>query len=191
MARHYRNIFLTGISGSGKSSVGLKLARILNAKFYDTDSVIESNLGMSVTEIFLRRGEKYFRRVERATLQALIKKNATKLTRGRVIALGGGTLISPASRRLVNASGELVYLKISCATAATRLWRSHNRPLLMKQSNEPLSHTAITQRLRDQLRARLPHYKEAGIRVSTSQKSTQEIAKEIICRLGHVKCHIK
>ena len=163
------------------------MARILNANFYDLDSVIESNQNMSVIEIFLKRGERHFRKVERTTLQKLIKKNTTATTGVRVIALGGGTLVSAENRKLVNGCGALVYLKISCADAAKRLSHTRNRPLLMKNSGEPLSQNAITQRLRGQLRARLSHYQEAGLRISTSKKSTLKIAKEIIRRLGFAK----
>lgn len=187
MTRHKRNIFLTGISGSGKSSVGLELARILNAKFYDLDSVIESNQNLSTIEIFRTSGERYFRKVERTTLQKLIKKHATVTAGVRVIALGGGTLVSAENRKLVNNSGKLVYLKISCAAAAKRLSYTRNHPLLMKNSGEPLSQSAIAKRLRVQLKTRLAHYQEADIKISTSRKSTQKIAKEIIRRHGPAK----
>ena len=188
MASQGRNIFLTGISGSGKSTVGRKLAQTLNVKFYDTDSLIESKEKMSVAEIFQMNGERYFRRVEQDILREIIKKKHSKQSQGRVVALGGGALVSPETRRLVNVCGELVYLKVSCAIAAARLGRSHNRPLLMTQSNQRLSITAVTKRLRDQLRARLPHYKKAAISVSTSQKGAQVISKEIIRRLNLGNC---
>ena len=83
------NIALTGLMGSGKSSVGRTLSRLLRRKFIDTDALIEEREGLTVNEIFTQKGEEYFRRVE----QELIKEIFTEP--GQVVSLGGGDCGKP------------------------------------------------------------------------------------------------
>jgi len=164
------NIYLSGFMGSGKSSVGLALARRLGLGFLDLDRQVERRAGLSLPRLF-ERGEEAFRRLESSAL-----RQASRL-RGRVVALGGGALLDPCNRRLVKGSGILVSLVCS----ERELWRRLKpelalRPLL--QGPKPRS------RLRALLRNRRRLYASADLRVSTTGRSPEQAAVIIARRLG-------
>ena len=121
-------IFLIGMMGSGKSTVGKILADEMGLPFVDLDSFIENKENKTITEIFNQNGESYFRKLES---EALAKSNSKKA----VIACGGGTILSKSNRKLLQ-SGKVVYLKATISTLAKRLERAKNRPLLDKTDIE-------------------------------------------------------
>jgi chorismate synthase len=118
------HLYLCGLSGSGKSTVGQLVAKSLGLPFFDLDVEIERATGQSVREIFSKEGEAAFRALEIATLR--------KLSAGQpsVIALGGGTIMSAAARDLLRRSGDTVWLQVPVATLAARLTGDTTRPLL-------------------------------------------------------------
>ena len=90
------NLVLTGMMGSGKSTVGKSLAKKLKLKFVDTDSIIEKSQKKTIAEIFDKKGENYFRKVEEhVCLEILEKENLA-------IALGGGAFINPRIRKKIH-----------------------------------------------------------------------------------------
>lgn len=89
-------VFLSGISGSGKSTVGRLLANDLKVPFIDTDREIEKRLGMKVEEVFRKRGEPFFRKVESEILREIIERNEQT-----VVALGGGIIERKENRKLL------------------------------------------------------------------------------------------
>ncbi len=110
-----RIVYLTGFMGSGKSTVGPILANTLGWDFYDLDRVIEEREGLSVRDIFEKKGEEYFRELERKAF--LDMSNGDKV----IISLGGGTAASQENIDLLKKNGKLVYLKISPEAAYARL----------------------------------------------------------------------
>ncbi len=123
MAPH---LFLTGYMGSGKSTVGRKVARLLDWEFADLDAIVEAEAGRDIPSIFLSEGEAGFRSRECAAIQKVLDRAPPN--DGLVVALGGGTLTYPPSARLIDGQGTVVYLDVDAATAWARVCGS-DRPL--------------------------------------------------------------
>ena len=117
------DLVLVGAPGSGKSTVGARLAARLGLPFADVDAVIESRAGKPVSEIFADDGEPAFRAVEEATTAEL-------LDRPGVLSLGGGAVLSAATRRALRGH-RVVWLQVSAANAARRVGLNEARPLLL------------------------------------------------------------
>lgn len=166
----FGNIYLSGFMGTGKSTIGKVLAKRLKRKFIDADAVIARKAGRSIAEIFKSRGERAFREMERLFIARVSRE------RGRVVALGGGALLSSENRRLVRASGVLVNL--TCAEK--ELWirlrtRLELRPLLNGTGPRVRLRRLIKQRRKTAV---------GDFRVSTSRRSPFEAVKLIARRLG-------
>lgn len=116
-------IVLVGAPGSGKSTVGRRLAARLGLPFHDVDAVIESQVGKPVVEIFADDGEAVFRAFEEST-------TADLLSRPGVLALGGGAVLSPATRNALRGY-RVVWLQVSAPNAARRVGLNEARPLLL------------------------------------------------------------
>jgi len=120
-----RAIFI-GPMGSGKSTIGKAVARSLKLTFRDTDTEIEKLEVMSVSQIFLDKGEDYFRAVEKKVLRQELLSDDT------VLALGGGAPLSVDAQSALRAiSSKVVYLDISLASVAPRIGFNRDRPLLL------------------------------------------------------------
>ncbi len=109
------NIFITGFSGTGKTTTGREAARLLGWSFVDTDDEIVASEGMAIEDIFSRRGEDEFRRVERETL--------ARVARGcrQVVSTGGGVIMDERSRSVMDANGVVVLLEARPETLLSRL----------------------------------------------------------------------
>jgi shikimate kinase/3-dehydroquinate synthase len=118
------NLILTGFMGSGKSSVGREVARRLGRPFVDMDDVIEEREGTTVAEIFARRGEAYFRKVEKELWRELAA------SRGLVIATGGGTLVPVENRDMAEERDWVICLLADVEELVERLPDDGSRPLL-------------------------------------------------------------
>jgi shikimate kinase len=120
-----RAIFI-GPMGSGKSTIGKAVAGALGLPFRDTDSIIEEREEMPVSQIFIDKGEDYFRAVEKKVLRDEL------LNDGSILALGGGAPISvDAQSALKVSSAPVIYLDISLASVAPRIGFNRDRPLLL------------------------------------------------------------
>ena len=120
-----RAIFI-GPMGSGKSTIGKAVAGALGLPFRDTDSIIEEREKMPVSQIFIDKGEDYFRAVEKKVLRDEL------LNDGSILALGGGAPISvDAQSALKVSSAPVIYLDISLASVAPRIGFNRDRPLLL------------------------------------------------------------
>lgn len=119
-------IVLIGAPGSGKSTVGVALAAHLQWPFVDTDALIELKESRKITDLFVDRGEEYFRSVEFETLKEVLQETSA------VISLGGGAPISqPAQDAISSSNSTIVFLDVSLATAAPRVGFNRDRPLLL------------------------------------------------------------
>ena len=98
------DLILIGLPASGKTTVGRQLARRLDMPFFDCDEAIEAAAGCSVSDIFARYGESYFRQLEHRTLETLCRKE------GCVIATGGGAVLTEQNRELLRRSGTVFWL---------------------------------------------------------------------------------
>ena len=116
-------VYLVGFMGAGKTTVADALGARLGWLVEDIDDLIEAREHMSVADIFSRRGESYFRRVERAVLAARVP------VRHAVVATGGGTFADPANRSLINGDGVSIWLDVSLSQVIERLPSDGRRPL--------------------------------------------------------------
>ncbi len=163
-------IVLIGLPGSGKSTVGLQLARRLNLAFVDSDQVIEHNLGCSIREYFEREGEERFRDVEESVI------NQVTQSQTGVLSTGGGVILRPANRQRLKERGQVIYLNSSPDELFRRLRHDINRPLL--QVADPLT------RLRDLHALRNPLYREtAHFIIETGRPSVSALVNMIIMQL--------
>ncbi len=120
-------IYLVGFMGSGKSTIGRLLAHRLGWSFFDTDDEIEAAEKTSISEIFEKRGEPEFRRIE----TEIVKQHAHSVERGRpaVLALGGGVFTQPENRRILEDRGVTVWLDCPFEVVSRRTARAAHRPL--------------------------------------------------------------
>lgn len=162
-----RNIVLTGLMGTGKTSVGHALARLLNRKLVDMDTWIQTRQGQTISEIFAERGEPYFRELETALAQEL------GASENLVIATGGGALVNPANR-VAFANAEIICLDASVEEILSRLNGAQDRPLLQGVPRT---------RIQELLDARREAHNSIAFHVQTDQRTPEEIAQEIADRL--------
>jgi shikimate kinase len=119
-------IILIGPMGSGKTTIGQQLAKDFNLAFKDTDQMIESQTGRTVSDIFIEDGEEEFRALEKIILRTGLLEDGT------ILSLGGGACVSVDAQSALRASGAfVVYLKISLSQVSSRVGFNQGRPLLM------------------------------------------------------------
>ncbi|MBC8400887.1 MAG: shikimate kinase [Candidatus Marinimicrobia bacterium] len=118
------NIFLIGMMGSGKSTVGRLLAKKLSLLFVDLDLEIEAGEGLTIAAIFNKNGAERFRQLEREYLENVIRHT------GQVIATGGGIILDHHNRQRIISNGVAVLLRCQMKTLSNRLKNIHDRPLL-------------------------------------------------------------
>lgn len=127
-------IFLVGMPGSGKSTLGRQLASELNLPFVDLDQVIEQHEGKSISDIFRQHGEDYFRRVESELLNAWAARPDAY-----VMATGGGAPCFYNGMDKLNSAGVTLYLHVPIETLVQRTKNKQHRPLLANESSEELT----------------------------------------------------
>lgn len=158
---------MVGLPGSGKTTVGRQLARRLRLPFFDSDHVIEQQLGCSIREYFEREGEERFRDVEESVLDQLTQKPLG------VLSTGGGIVLRANNRQHLRQRCRVVYLNSTPDELFRRLRHDVNRPLL--QVADPLS------RLRDLHTIRDPLYREtAHFIIETGRPSVASLVNMIL-----------
>jgi shikimate kinase len=166
------NLYLIGMMGAGKTTIGQQLAASLGYQFFDTDSVVEQATGQSVSDLFATQGEPAFRQLETQVLAEL------STYRRLVIATGGGIVLERSNWSYLQ-HGVIIWLDVPVATLFDRLKSDTTRPLL--QTVDPLA------RLQTILEARQPLYQQADLQISiTSEESPQAIANRILMDIPSV-----
>lgn len=169
------NIILTGFMGTGKTTVGKKLAKRLGWAFVDVDQMIESSAKISVQRIFAERGEAVFRRLERRAIGRIVRG------REQVIATGGGAFVDPQSRARLRVSGPVICLTAKPPVILARVGRRIvARPLLAGHAN-PLA------RVKSLLAKRAAAYAQADLTLDTSALSVDEAVERI---WDHLSAHL-
>ena len=116
------NIVFLGMMGSGKTSIGLLISKKLNLQFYDIDQIIEKKLAMSISDIFKKKGEKFFRDFEEKTTLKILKKKRA------VISLGGGAFINRKVREEILKNHFSFWLNWNSKTLIQRIQKNTKRP---------------------------------------------------------------
>lgn len=160
-------IYLVGMMGVGKSTVGAQLASRLGRAFVDTDQEVERVAGRTIAEIFETDGEVHFRALEAEAIRAASADAA-------VVALGGGAVAEPGAMERLLADGEVVYLMADPAVLVRRIGNPASRPLLAG-----LDLDERIEKLEMLLTERKRFYDQAGIRVD-ARGSTEEVVEQII-----------
>jgi shikimate kinase len=165
-----RPIILVGMMGSGKTTVGRRLAARLNREFVDADRDLESRCGVPISTIFELEGEEGFRRREASALDALTQR------RGLVLATGGGAVLLAENRERLHARGFVVFLRAGPAELWQRLKRDKVRPLLRTENPR--------QRISELTTQREPLYREiAHLTVTSGRMPIDMLVADIIRRL--------
>jgi len=166
MQLHRGNLFLVGMPGCGKSTLGRLLAKRLNKTFYDADTELERRLGVSIPLIFELEGEPGFRDREEAVLSDLVGLANV------VLSTGGGAILRPANRERLSQGGTVLYLHAPPATLWERTRRSKHRPLL--QAPDPFERLKEIYAFRDAL------YREtADFVVESDQEQVIRLAQRL------------
>lgn len=165
------SIFLVGMMGAGKTTVGRLLASRLGRDFLDSDHEIEARCGVKVSVIFEIEGEDGFRNREEAIVEELTARV------GIVLATGGGAVLRPANRKILASRGVVVYLHALPRDLHMRTKHDKNRPLLL--TADPLA------RLEQLYAQRDPLYREiADLVVETGRQSVQVLIRQLLSRLA-------
>lgn len=160
---------LVGLPGSGKSTIGRRLARALGVDMLDTDVAIEQQTGRRIADIFATDGETEFRRIEEAAVRAALAEH------DGVLSLGGGAVTSPGVRAAL-AGHTVVFLEISAAEGVRRTGGNTVRPLLAGGDRGEKFRALMSQRV--------PLYRQVStIRVNTTRRNPGAVVRYIVCRL--------
>jgi shikimate kinase len=168
-----RNIFLVGMPGAGKSTIGKSLAKRLNMSFVDSDKELIARTGVSIAMIFEIEGEAGFRARESVVLAELAGKA------NLVVATGGGAILTPQNCSLLRENGTVIYLHAGVDDLWRRTHRDTTRPLL--QTDNPRATLQALFEVRD------PLYREtAHLTVDTGTQSVTRLTLDILARLAQI-----
>ncbi|MBN3040219.1 MAG: shikimate kinase [Candidatus Omnitrophica bacterium] len=161
-----RNIYLVGFMGTGKTTVGVILAKRLKLEFIEMDSLIEQRQGKSICQIFADLGEEAFRQMENQLLNEISKKS------NLVVSCGGGLICDPANSRILKGSGVTFCLKASASLIYQRTKNQTQRPLL--KVDNPMK------KIEELLAERKPFYESADFIIDTDTMLPEQVAEKII-----------
>jgi len=164
--RRIANLALIGFMGAGKSSVGRLVAELLDFEYLDTDEMIQTDTGRTITDIFKTDGEPAFRTLETKIVAGLASRVKT------VIATGGGLPTNPKNLASLKTHALVFCLWASPEKIWERVKNQSHRPLL--QGPEPQA------KIRELLAAREPFYKQADVLLNTDLRSLREVAQQVV-----------
>lgn len=156
---------MVGFMGTGKTAVGKELAKRKNWQFVDLDELIECRQGRSITDIFAKEGEPYFRKLEKEALKEIAEED------NFVAACGGGIVINPDNIKLMKKTGKMICLAAKPDVILERTRKFKHRPLL--QVDNPAG------KIEELLKIRAPYYAQADKTIDTSKLSVKEVAEKI------------
>jgi shikimate kinase len=160
---------LVGLPGSGKSTIGRRLAKALKLTLLDTDAAIEATTGRTIADIFATDGEKEFRRIEEDVIRSALQ------THDGVLSLGGGAVTTPGVRDALSGH-TVIYLEISASEGVRRTGGTTVRPLLAGPDRG--------EKFRKLMSERVPLYRRvATIRVNTNRRNPGAVVRHIVERL--------
>ena len=165
-----RNIYLVGMMGAGKTSIGRLLSKRSRRRFYDSDHVIEERTGVTIPTIFDLEGEQSFRDREEAVIAELARLSNI------VLATGGGAVLRENNRQVLCSSGIIVYLRGSVEDLWRRTRKDKNRPLLL--TDNPRQKLAEIYSVRDPIYSSV-----ADIIIETGNPSIQSLEQDVEARL--------
>jgi len=164
-------LVFVGAPGSGKTTIGKQVAEKLGVEFIDVDNEIEMDEKTTISDIFVQKGENYFRQLERAKISDLLN------TFNGVLSLGGGSVLDETTRQAL-AIAPVVWLKVSSGDASSRVGLGLSRPVLMGNVRSTLVKL---------LEERTPLYEEvADWEIDTSKKSIEEVVQEVLLQTSEV-----
>ncbi len=164
-----KTLVIVGMPGSGKSSMGRKLAARLGLPFIDSDTEVEKAAGMKVAQIFEQLGELAFRDGERKVIARLLEQPP------HILATGGGAFMNADTRALIRKRGISIWLRADIALLMERTGHRNDRPLLKGGNTE--------QKLRELLDAREPIYATADIAVTSDRRPPEEAVNRVLTAL--------
>ena len=159
------NVVFLGMMGSGKTSIGLLISKKLNLQFYDVDQIIEKELEMSISDIFEKKGEKFFRDFEEKTTLKILKKKKA------VISLGGGAFINKKIREEILKNHFSFWLDWNFKTLIKRIQKNTKRPIAFKSSYSELVNL---------IKKRSIVYSKSKYKINCEQLSKNEIVNKVI-----------
>ena len=164
-------LVFVGAPGSGKTTIGKQVAQKLGVEFIDVDNEIEMDEKTTISDIFVQKGEAYFRQLERAKISDLLDSF------NGVLSLGGGSVLDETTRQAL-AIAPVVWLKVSSGDASSRVGLGLSRPVLMGNVRSTLVKL---------LEERTPLYEEvADWEIDTSKKSIEEVVQEVLLQTSEV-----
>jgi shikimate kinase len=160
---------LIGLPGSGKSTIGRRLAKAMGVAMLDTDAAIEEKTGRTIADIFANDGEEEFRRIEEEVIRDAVESH------DGVLSLGGGAVTTPGVRDAL-AGQTVIFLEISAAEGVRRTSGNTVRPLLAGPDH--------AEKYRELMNQRVPLYRRiATIRVNTNRRNPGAVVRHIITRM--------
>lgn len=157
--------YLTGFMAAGKSTIGPILANTLGWDFFDLDKEVEKQEGIKIVELFERKGEEYFRKIETALLKKLSENDES------IISLGGGAIASEVNFEIIKSSGKIIYLKSSPEMAYRRLRFKKDRPAFIFDGVEDPSKEQFIERIIQLLDSRKKYYEQCDFIVDTDNQT--------------------
>lgn len=164
-----QRIVLVGFMGTGKTVVGRRLAEKLGRRFLELDEIIEKKEGLSIREIFAKKGEAYFRKVEKGVVKEAVEKEDV------VISAGGGAIVDEENFQSLKKNGIIICLEASPEVILKRTRGLAARPLL----NVP----DPKKKIEELLKKREPYYKKADFCIETDNLNVEEVVEKVAEKL--------
>jgi shikimate kinase len=165
------NIFLIGLMGAGKTTLGKALAAALEKRFIDADKVLEENAQQKISDIFAKHGEDYFRDIETATLGKICALSNI------VLATGGGVVLRPENRRILRENGAVVYLEASPETLTKRLENATAHRPVLAGASDLLTRQRLLYKIRAPLYQSAAHIVHSENDGETPEESLERLLK--------------
>lgn len=165
-------ILLVGLMGSGKTSVGKRLARKLSLPFVDGDSEIEKAAGLSLVDVFKCFGEQEYRAGEERVMKRLLQGSPC------VLASGGGSFVAEQTRELAKTHALTIWLKADIDTLYHRTAGRTRRPFLLGDNN------TVKEKLQEYITEEYPYYSEADIIVETKDEKVENTVRHVIAAIN-------